>query len=162
MRIKIGQKDSVIIDFTNKLELIAFSDSPFEIFMTLVSVLYKKLYSKLNNFNVNNVTILIEIIIEFIKDQALDGSDVDDVYQIEDEMNGFEEANLKTSIKEYSVSLRDNVELIFNQGISQLKQKVLNSYNVIGSNWHLKRVINVNVSTVYNFNSASSISKFIF
>ena len=53
MRIKIEQKDSVVIDFTNKLELIAFSDSPFEIFMTLVSALYKKLYLKLYNFNGN-------------------------------------------------------------------------------------------------------------
>ena len=65
------------------------------------------------------------------------------------------EQNIK-SYSSTSYGNKSNIARLHMLASSKISQHVLNSYNVIGSNWSLKRVLSFNVSAVYNTNFISS------
>ena len=67
-------------------------------------------------------------------------------------------------IKEYSSYSAGNVfssKVVYNETMSHLSQKVLNSFNVTGSNWSLRRIISSNISMVCHINSQTSLRRLV-
>jgi len=68
------------------------------------------------------------------------------------------------SVKEYSAFSSGSVVsylFVYQATMSVISQKVLNSYNVIGINWSLRRIINSNLSVLYDINSITSLKRFV-
>ena len=51
---------------------------------------------------------------------------------------------------------------MFQRLVVALKNKVNNSYSVVGSNWVLKRMVNFNTTLTYNFNEIASLDNIVF
>ena len=149
-RIKVEQKKDVDIDFTSKNDI---SKSPFEMFMKLVKVLFLTSFEESVKADGCFVQILNEIVVEFIKNEEEEEKEEDGgIYEFEND-NDILLVSEERSIKEYSTissGLVICVKKVYVIASSQISQKVTNSYNVIGSNWSLRRVINFNISCVYN------------
>ena len=154
MRLKIEEKRE--IDFMDpKIKDEFLNESPFEVFCEISTTLFLKLVEEDFIEGVSS-ELLLEIVVEFIREVDDDDEDGDDFDNEDDEDIEFKnETSSQTNINEYSVGITtasDDISINFIDALSKLKGKVLNSYNIVGSNWSLRRVINLNVSNVYTDN----------
>ena len=166
IRLKVEDKTEGAVDFSN-LELDAFrTSSPLDLFLKFSSILFEYLMGEAElSDSGNSVDILLEIVVEFKRDMRDDG----DVFEYEDDEFGVvTDDRIKTNVNEYSVggcvvSTFQNYHYIeFKRLINAIKIKITNSYNVEGSDWVLKRVVNLNASLVYNFNEIESLASISF
>ena len=95
-------------------------------------------FDELSAVKANIIQLQLELSVEFVRDTAIDGSDLADIYDYEtDFIFDSSPKRDKSSFREYSVvafAHKNNVHDIYAQTSSQLKQKMRNPYNVIGSN----------------------------
>ena len=153
-RLKIELKENVDMDFTDVEYLPGGSDDPFETFTMIQKVLYGDFFTKINKRNEDSFQLLIEMSVEFVRHNN----------QIEQEhwendsdfYTGNSDCAEQRSIKEYSVLSEGAIyvsDMIYNEAMSSMSRKVTNSFNVIGSNWSLRRIISSNTSILYNSNA---------
>ena len=162
-RIKVEQKDRMDLDFNDQTKIPHTGSSPYEIFIMLIKTLFFKIFSEVHT-NENMCQIMYEITTEFVKSESSET----EIYTFEENNDGtsdmYAECEEYRVVKDYSVSSSGhvlNIKRIFNEGISDLSRKVLNSFNVTGSNWSLRTIINMNVNFVFDFKSYSSISRLV-
>ena len=148
-RIKVEQKDSVNLDFNDKMK-IYIGISPLETFMLLMKVLFFKFFAGLRKSE-DSCQILFEITVEFSKSE-----EKYDIYSYEDEYvttnNMYEECEERRTVREYSALSYGNViniQRILNE-FSNINTKVINTFNVVGSNWSVRRIINININIMYD------------
>ena len=131
--------------------------------MNIVRVLFSVFFLKLKQTE-NSCQIFIEITAEFSKSE-----DENQAYSYEDEFNTHDymysdDSNERRTIREYSATASGNVtdvKKVLNEVLSHVKIKVINSFNVVGSNWTIRRIVNLNVSVMYDIISFTSISRLI-
>ena len=168
IRLKVEDKTKGGVDFSN-LELDAFrTSSPLDLFLKFSSILFEYLMGEAELSELgNSVDILLEIVVEFKRVMRDNG----DVFEYEDDEFGVvTDDRIKTNVNEYSVGAGGRVVstfqkyhyIEFKRLINAIKIKITNSYNVEGSDWVLKRVVNFNASLVYNFNEIESLASISF
>lgn len=161
-RIKVEQKDNLELDFNDQSKIPHNGSSPYESFSIMIKTMFFKFFSNLNK-NENSCQIMFEITTEFVKSE-----EESETYEFEENYDGtsemYAECEERRVIKEYSALSSGhilNIKQIFNEGLSDISRKVLNSFNVTGSNWSLRRIINLYLNIVYDVKSYSSISRLV-
>ena len=111
---------------------------------------------------------MCEMTVEFIKSETVgEDSVLNELWEEEGNFfsgDGTRECIEQSIIKEYSSYSAGNVfssKVVYNETMSHLSQKVLNSFNVTGSNWSLRRIISSNISMVYDINSQTSLHRLV-
>lgn len=161
-RIKVEQKDNLDVDFNDQSKIPHTGSSPYESFCTIIQAMFLNFFSNLNKKE-NSCQIMFEIATEFVK-----SNEESEIYEFEEQYNGstemYAECDERRVVKEYSALSSGhilNIKRIFNEGLSDISRKVSNSFNVVGSNWSLRRIISMNLNIVYNIKSYSSISRLV-
>ena len=174
-RLKIEQKESTSLDFTKlsgKPVGAGTSTSCYFSFIDVQKAIFKDFVT---NFDLERASktefqILIEMSTEFVRTTDNEGDEGDDDENWENEgtfYTGRESATEcveQRSINEYSAfssgSLLSPLH-VYGNAMNSVSQKVLNSYNVIGSNWSLRRIISSNITILHNIDIEAFSSRLV-
>ena len=174
-RLKIEQKESTSLDFTKlsgKPVGAANSTSCYYSFIAVQKAIYKEFIA---NFDLKKASktefqILIEMSTEFVRTDNEEEGDDDEEEDWENEgtfYTGRESATEcveQRSINEYSAFSSGSLLaplFTYDNAMNSVSQKVLNSYNVIGSNWSLRRIISSNITILHNIDSEAFSSRLV-
>ena len=131
-------------------------ENPYESFNSVQKILYEDFFKNLHRNLESKFQLLIEMSVEFVKSES---SEEEESWEYEGNFysgDGISECVEQRSLNEYSAFSTGSVlhaGLVYDDVVSSLSQKVLNSYNVTGSNWSLRRIISSNLSILHNIDS---------
>ena len=167
-RLKIEQKVDKDLDFTVYANLPTRDSNPYESFTIIQYELYKYFFNRIKHVE-NAFNLMIEMTVEFVKSVTSVDEEEEEITNWENEGNFYsedssEECNEQRSVKEYFTLASGSVfrsASVYNRAMSALSQKVINSYNVTGNNWSLRRIISCNLSILANIDYVLSSPRLI-
>ena len=161
-RITVQKKENLDLDFNDQSKIPQTGSSPYENFSTMIKTMFLKFFSNLIKKE-NSCQIMFEITTEFVKSE-----EESEIYEFEENQDGtsdmYAECKERRVVKTYSALTFGhilNIKRIFQEGLSDISRKVLNSFNVTGSNWSLRSILNLNLIIVYDIKYFSSISRLV-